>query len=221
MKREQIKVEKRTIVGRKIKSLRRDGILPANVYGKDLSSISVQLPLKSFKDLYKKVKETGLVDLEVDSQTLPVLIHNVQIDPKSQDVLHADFYKVNLLEKITSQTPLVSKGEPLAQLDKKGILLTLLSELEVEALPTDLPEKIEVDVSKLAEVNDQITVADVSVPTGVTILNEPSQVLFKIGELVQEEPVEEVPVVETPAEGEVPSETPQTSEAGEAPAKES
>ncbi|HVZ66815.1 MAG TPA: 50S ribosomal protein L25 [Patescibacteria group bacterium] len=185
--RESLKVTKRTILGKKIKKLRRDGILPANVYGKDMKSEAVQVAVKDFLEVYHVAHETGLVDLGLDNQTIPVLIHSVQIDPKSQMPLHADFFKVNLREKITAKIPVVAVGEPKAVADKVGLLEQPISEIEVEALPTDLPEKIEVNVENLAAVDEQVLVSDLKVDAGVTVLSEESQVVFKIGELVTKE----------------------------------
>src|SRR3989344_7671467 len=155
MKRENLKFDKRTITGKKVKKLRREGILPANIYGKEFKSTSVQVPVKDFLKVFSEVHETGLVDLAYDSQTLPVLIHNVQIDPRTQTPLHADFFKVNLKEKITARVPIVAIGEAKAVTDKVGLLEQPVSELEIEALPTDLPEKIEVNVEQLTKVDDQ------------------------------------------------------------------
>ena len=186
-KREELKVEKRSVVGKKVKKLRREGVLPANVYGKDMKSTSVQLPLKEFLPVYREVHETGLVDLILGSETLPVLIHSVQFNPKTKAPVHADFFKVNLKEKITARIPVVGVGEAKAELDKVGLLEQPVLEIEVEALPTDLPEKIEVNVENLALVDDQIAVSDLKVPQGVAVLSEESQVIFKIGELVTKE----------------------------------
>ncbi len=224
MKRENLKVESRKVTGKKVKKLRREGILPANVYGKDMKSSSVQLPLKEFLAVYREVHETGLVDLALDGQVLPVLIHNVQIDPRTQTAVHADFFKVNLKEKIKAQVPVVAVGEAKAVSDKVGLLEQPVSELEVEALPTDLPEHIEVNVENLAQVDDQIVVSDVKAPDGVSILSESSQVVFKVGELVTKEMEAEIAAAEaeaaaaaaeaqaeegvTPAEGEAPTEAP-------------
>lgn len=204
MQREKIQVEKRTITGKKVSQLRKEGLVPANIYGKDFTSTSIQLPLKDFKTLYKKVGETGLVDVTLDGKVIPILIQNVHIDPKSQDVLHADFFKVNLKEKITANIPVVITGEAVAVTEKKGTLLQLLQEIEVEALPTDLPEKIEVNVEKLAEVDEQILVSELSIPSSVTVITDGTQGVVRIGELAKEEPVEVAPAVEgeTPAEGE-------------------
>ncbi len=210
MKREKLAVEKRKILGKKIKNLRRDGILPANVYGKDFKSLSVQVPLKEFQKVFKEAGETGLVDLHVDSQTLPVLIHNVQTDYLGT-YLHADFYKVNLKEKVKTMVPILIIGEPKAVTEKIGLLMNILSEVEVEALPEALPENIEVNVENLALVDDQITVADIKATEGVEILTDPSQVIIKIGELVSKEAEELVAeeaaaAEEAKAEGAAPAE---------------
>lgn len=198
-KRETLKVEKREVLGKKVKKLRRDGILPANIYGKEFKSTSVQVPLKDFQAIFNIVHETGLVDLTLDSQTIPVLIHNVQINPRTQNTVHADFFKVNLKEKITARVPVVAIGEPKAVADKVGLLEQPVSEVEVEALPTDLPENIEVNVENLAQVDEQIMVSDIKVPDGVAILNEASQVVFKIGELVTKEMEEQMAADEAAA----------------------
>ena len=202
MKREKLAVEKRELLGKKIKKLRREGILPANIYGKGFESISVQLPLSSFKDVFSKVHETGLIDLTLGKEELPVLIHNVQINPKTQEVIHADFFKVNLKEKVTANIPIVPEGEPQAVTEKKGILLHPLLELEDEALPTDLPERIEVNVERLKDVDEHILVSDLKVPEGVSILTEKSETVFRIGELITKEAEAEAAAEEAAAEAE-------------------
>lgn len=222
MKTVQLKVEPRKVLGKKVKKLRKEGVLPANVYGKDVKSESVQVPYKEFDKVYKEAGETGLVELQVDGKVRPVLIHNIQFDPVSHEPLHADFYQVNLKEKVKTMVPLSFVGEPAAVTNKVGILLEQLSEVEVEALPTDLPESIEVNVESLANVDDQTTVADIKAPAGVTLLTDAGQVVAKIGELITKEAAQqaaaeaaaaEAAKAETaaaegaaPAEGEVPVE---------------
>ncbi len=198
-KREELKVEKREIIGKAVKKLRREGTLPGNVYGKDMKSQAVQLPLKDFQKVFDIVHETGLVDLALGSESIPVLIHNVAIDTRSSTPLHADFFKVNLKEKITAKIPLVAVGEPKAVTDKIGLLEQPVMELEVEALPTDLPESIEVNVEKMAIVEEQILVSDIKLPAGVEAISEPSQVIFKIGELVTKEMEEQAAADEAEA----------------------
>lgn len=191
MKRQKLAVEKRTVLGKKVKKLRKQGLLPANIYGKGIKSLAVQVIEKDFDKLYQEVGETGLIDVEVNGELRPVLIHNVQLDHLTKTPLHADFYQVNLKEKVKTMVPVVAVGEPKAVSEKIGLLLQPLSEVEVEALPEDLPEKIEVNVEPLTAVDEQITVSDIQAPTGVTILSDPSQVIVKIGELVTKEAQEQ------------------------------
>lgn len=239
MKRHKLLVEKRKILGKQIKKLRREGILPGNIFGKNIKSTSVQVPLKEFSAVYKETGETGLVDLELDGKIIPVLIQNLQSDYKN-NILHANFYQVNLKEKVKAAIPLEIIGEPTAVTEKVGLLINILSEVEVEALPEDLPENIQVNVEHLAAVDDQITVADLKVPAGVEVLTEATQVVAKIDELVSKEAQElaaeeaaaaeaakeeaaaaegaegQAPEGETPAEGAVEGEQP----AGEGKPKE-
>lgn len=187
MKRLQLDVQKRELVGKKVKRLRREGLLPANIYGKDVKSISVQVPVKDFDKVYKEVHETGLLDVALGTDIRPVLIHNVQLDPRTSLPVHADFYQVNLKEKVKTMVPIEPTGEPKAVTDKLGLLMQPLNEVEVEALPEDLPEKIEVNVEALLAIDEQITVADLKVSQAVTILTDPGQVVFKIGALISKE----------------------------------
>lgn len=200
MKHPQLTAEKRTVLGKQVKKLRREGILPANVYGKDLSSVSLQVKAEDFKKVFDEVGETGLVDLMLDGTKRPVLIKNVQMEFRNRMPVHADFYQVNLKEKVKTMVPIVLTGEPVAVTEKLGTLIHPLSEVEVEALPEALPENIEISIEHLAAVDDQVMVSDLKTEEGVTILTDPDQVVAKIAEIVEEPEPE--PVVEEGAEGE-------------------
>lgn len=200
MKRYKLVVEKRKTVGKKVKKLRKEGILPANLYGKNIKSLAVQVPYKEFEKVYKEARETGIIDVEIGGEIRPSLIHNVAQDYYNHRLLHADFFQVNLKEKVKTTVKIIAVGEPKAVSEKLGLLLQPLSEVEVEALPTDLPDKIEVNVGSLAQVNDQITVGGVKAPTAVTILTDPSQVVVKIGELISKEAAEQAAAEATAAE---------------------
>lgn len=203
MKHPQLTVEQRTVLGKQVKKLRRAGIMPANIYGKNLSSLAIQVKTSDFQAVYKEVGETGLVDVIVNGETRPVLIKNLNMDFRTRSPLHADFYQVNLKEKVKTMVPLVIVGEAKAVTEKTGLLLQQLSEVEVEALPEALPEHIEVLVESLAAVDEQLTVADLKAPDGVTILTDEGQTVARIGELVvEEEEPEEVVATEAGAEGE-------------------
>lgn len=224
MKRLQLKVEKRTVLGKKIKKLRKTGILPGNIYGKDIKSQAVQVPYKDFEPIYKEAGETGLIDVAVDGQLRPVLIHNVQLDHMTRLPLHADFFQVNLKEKVKTMVPVELTGEAKAVVDKVGMVLQTLSEVEVEALPESLPEKIEVNVETLAAVDDQFVVSDLKLPKGVTVLTDLGQVVVKITELVSKEAEEQATAEAAAAEAakaqgeegaEKPTEEPSSAEASE------
>ncbi len=187
MKRIKLAVEKRKILGKKLKKLRKENILPANIYGKGIKSLSVQLPYKEFVKAFKEVGETGLIDVEVDGQTRPSLIHNIQYDHLNHLALHADFYQVDLKTKVKTMVPVKITGEAKAVLDKLGLLLTPVSSIEVEALPEALPENIEVNVEHLTAVGDQIIISDIKTADGIIILNDKAQVVAKIGELISRE----------------------------------
>lgn len=186
MKHPKLTVEERKVLGKKIKGLRKQGILPGNVYGKDIKSTAVQVAEKDFLKIFDEVGETGLVDLELKDKTMPVLIHNIATDYK-HNILHADFYKVDLKAKIKAMVPVVVTGESKAVAENIGILMQILSEVEVEALPENLPENIEVNVEPLAEVDQQIIVGDLKTSQEVEILTDPTQVVVKISELVSKE----------------------------------
>ncbi len=206
MKRFKLTAEPRKITGKQVKKLRREGILPANVYGKDIKSQSLQLPQVEFNKVYDEAGETGVIDLTIGNDTIPVLIHNIHSDYRRQ-VIHADFFKVNLKEKVSTMVPIEVIGEAKAVTDQIGLLMEITKEVEVEALPTELPEKIEVNVEGLANIDDQISVADLKAPSGVEILTDANLVVVKIAELVSKEAAEdaaaeEAAAAEAAAEGE-------------------
>ncbi len=199
MKHPVLNAEARTVLGKKVKKLRREGLLPTNVYGKGLTSKALQVKLSDFQVIFKQVGETGLVELKVDAQTHPVLIKNLQMDYATETPLHADFYEVNLKEKVKAMVPVELVGQAKAVTEKLGVLLQTISEIEIEALPDRIPENIKVNVEPLAKLGDGITVGDLKAEEGVTILTDAGITIAKIAELAKEEVVV---VPEAPAEGE-------------------
>ncbi|MBI2028635.1 MAG: 50S ribosomal protein L25 [Candidatus Levybacteria bacterium] len=200
MNRLKLTVEKRKFLGKKVKKLRHEDILPANIYGKNIKSTAVQVPMLEFEKIYKSAGETGLIDVQVNGEIKPSLIHNVQQDYYNHRLLHVDFYQVDLKQKVKTMVPLITTGEPKAVSEKIGLLLQPLSEIEVEALPEDLPENIGVNVESLDVVDAQITVSDLKPPKGIAILTESSQVVAKIGELVSKEAAEQLAAEQAAAE---------------------
>lgn len=182
-----MKAKKRTLLGRKVKKLRRDGIIPANVYGKKIKSEAIEVDEKEFTEVFTKAGETAIVNLVLDSKDHPVLIHLVQHDPVTRFPLHIDFFQVDLKEKVTTKVPLVIVRESPAVKDKIGVLLHILSEVEIEALPADLLEKIEVDVSGLSAVGNLIKVGELKVSNKVKILTDINLDVVKIAPLISKE----------------------------------
>ena len=187
MKKYTLHAEKRTLVGRKVKNLRKAGKLPATVYGKKVASQSLTVGSDDFLKVYKSAGETGLVELLIEGKKRQVLIHTVQRHAVTHAPLHVEFLQVDLKEKVKTRVPLAFIGTPPAVSQKIGILLTVLDEVEVEALPTDLPEHIEVDVSGLDAVNQELKIADVKIPSGVTVLSDAGLTVVKIGSVVSKE----------------------------------
>ncbi|MBI5465627.1 50S ribosomal protein L25 [Candidatus Gottesmanbacteria bacterium] len=188
MEKHKLKAEKRKITGRKVKKLRQQGILPANIYGKGIKSLAVQLPVKDFLKVYEAAGETGIIELSLgQAKPDPVLVHNLQTHPVTSQPLHVDFHKVTLTEKVKATVPVVTVGEAPAVEQKTGVLLIPLDEIGVEALPADLPEHIKVDISKLESVDQEIKISDLKIPEKVTVLADPELVVVKIGPLIAEE----------------------------------
>lgn len=200
----KLKAKKRTIAGRKVKKLRRQQILPGNIYGRDVKSLSIELPLKEFEAVFKTAGETGIVDLTVDKEAKPrpVLIGNVQLDPVSDSFLHVDFRQVDLTKKVTVAIPLELIGESPAVI-KGGVLVRLVDELEVEALPNDLPDKFAVDISGLEEIGQGITLKQVKIDSAKVKLTAENldELVVKIEAPAKEE---EKPVEAAPADAETP-----------------
>ncbi len=215
MDKQILEAETRKISGRKVKTLRSQGLLPANVYGKKIKSGALQVNLKEFEKLFTKVGETGLITLNIKNgkkEEKAVLISNVQKSPISDSPIHVDFRQVDLTEKITAEVPVEIVGESPAEKQSIGTVVQYLDEIEVEALPTDLPEKFTVDVSALSEVDQAVFVKDLKVDQKKVTLNiNPDEILVKV-EPPQKEEVAPAPA---PAEGEVPVEGEVPAEGGE------
>jgi len=191
MKTHTLQGSVRTITGRKVKTLRRGGNIPATVYGKKVESVNVTVSAEAFGRVYKEAGETGVVQFSIDKDTRPVLIHHVQKDPVEGTVLHVEFHQVDLKEKVKAKVPLELTGESPAVAEKKGVLLTLADEVEVEALPTDLPESITVDVTGLTDVDQEVRVSSLTAPAGVVILTDAEVAIVKVGALVSKEAEEQ------------------------------
>jgi len=214
-----LKAEKRLLLGSKVKKLRRLGQIPANVFGHEVVSQAIQVSAVEFARVYKSAGETGLIWVKVEGEDKerPTLIKALTNNPITGQKLHIDFHQVNLKEKVTANVPVEIVGESQLVKDGLAVLDVNLHEIEVEALPTDLPENIVFDISCLTEIGAQLKVADVKLPTGVTLVTDSEMLVVALGAPMKEEPVEvpvteeevtgaEVPVEGAPVEGEKPAE---------------
>jgi len=196
-----LKAKIRKDIGRKVKLLRKEGILPANIYGKKIKSESIQIDLKEFLNIYKVVGDTKLFYIN----ERPVLVTNIQKDPVSDSLLHIDFHQVDLKEKVEAKVPVELIGESPAEKQSIGTVVQYLNEIEVEALPTDLPDKFEIDISKLSEVDQMVHVKDLPFDKSkIEVKTDLEEILVKV-EPPQKEEIIAPPVSEVPAEGEVPA----------------
>lgn len=199
------KVRKNT--GKNLKALRKKGLLPAIVYGPKLKTLPLEVDLKEFKKIYQEAGESSLVKLQLPElkKEYPVLIHEIQKDPLSDDFLHIDFYQAPLTEEVETKVPLVFQGTSPAVKELGGTLIKNLSELEIKALPQNLPKEIKVSIENLKTFEDKILVRDLKLAKEIKILKEPSEIIASVSppekveeelEKPPEEKVAEVEVVE-------------------------
>lgn len=203
-----ITAEKRETFGKKLRKMRHDGKIPANIYGPSFKSLSISLEGKDFNKVYRIAEETGIIYIKVDKQEVPALIKNVQIHPVSHLLLHIDFRKVDLAQKIETKVPIKIIGEAPAVKEKGGVLLTQTDEITVEALPQDIPHQVEIDISKMVEIGEEIKVADLGKSTKYDIKDDADKIIVSViahkEESLAPETTAAAPevITEKPAEGE-------------------
>jgi large subunit ribosomal protein L25 len=197
----ELKTQIREKLGKKVRSLREQGMLPAVLYRKGKENVNLQMDAAGFKKVFDEVGETSAVTLkieggngEVKNKERSALIHDLAHDPLTGEVIHVDFYEVKLDEKTTASVPLVFVGESLAIKTNGGTLIKSMTEVEVEALVRDLPRHIEVDISVLESFDAIIHIKDLKVPGNVKILAEPEEIVALAAAPRKEEEV--APVVE-------------------------
>ncbi len=196
----EIIAQPRTLLGKKTKKLRQDRKIPAVMYGGDIESFPIVVDFVNFNHVFAEAGETSVIDLAIGDRKESVLVKDIQRDPVSGNIIHVGFIKVDLTEKIEAQIPVEVIGEEENALVKSGdaLVLTVLGEITVEALPTDLPQAFVVDVSNLKEIGDVITVAQLEYDREkVEIVGqEDDEPVVKLDSAVYEEEVEEEEVTE-------------------------
>jgi large subunit ribosomal protein L25 len=211
--------EERLIVGKKVKLLRKEGKIPAHVFGNTKEVEHVTVDLKDFATVYDQAGETGVIELKIGTEkNRPVMVKDSQYHPVTGQLLHIDFFQVNLNVAVTVPVPVVLIGdEPELVHSGEAIVLQTISELQVEALPGDLIDQIEVNISVLKEIDDAILVETLNYDRSkLTVHAEPSEVVVKLAPAVTAEM--EALLEEQDAEAEAGTEEAQaeaTAEAGE------
>ena len=203
MEKVVIQAEKRTVVGKQVRALRREGKLPAVIYGYGIDPISIVLDTRSSSRILAKASSSSLVTIELEGKQYPTLVREKQLDFIRNSLIHVDFLAVSMTEKLTASVSVHIEGEAPAVMEYGAILVNGLTELEVECLASDLPERFTVDVSILTEVGEGIYVRDVVAPENVEILSDPEELIVFATAMAAEEVEEEEEVLEGEEEPEV------------------
>jgi large subunit ribosomal protein L25 len=211
-------VQAREDTGRgKVKDLRGKGFIPAVLYAQGKESLSIKVSHSDFLKLVHQHRiESAVINLKVKDdkkqKARPCLIKEIQYEPVHGDILHVDFNEISLTKTIKVNVPVVAKGEPAGVKQEGGSLEHILWEIEIECLPTDIPKGIDIDVSQL-KIGDSIHIKDITFPSGVKVLNDPSAIVLSVAAPMKEE------VVAAPVEGEVSQEPEVIKEKKEVPAE--
>jgi len=205
MTKKEIKLEAETRIIEKeqVADLRRKGYLPVNLYGPGKKNQNLKIKKINFAKVYDLAGESNLVDLMVDNEKLgKILIKEVQVDSIKSDIMHADIYQVDMNKKISTEIPLNFIGEAKAVKDHNTFLVKNLDSLEIECLPSDLVNQIDVDTSRLLEIGDAIRVSDLKLPAGMELITDKNDIVVSVVEQkIEVEPVAVEPTVEETADG--------------------
>lgn len=194
----KLKAKKRT--DKNAQDIRTQGIIPAVLYGPEVENLNLQVNLKEFNKVYKKAGESTLISLDIEGlkKEFLVLVHDIQFGSLGEDPIHVDFYQPLLKEETEVEVPIVLEGKSPAVKNLNATLVKNISEIEVKALPRNLPKEIKVNVKGLENFDDMILVKDLQVPEGVKVLREPEEILITVSAPEkleeEEEEKEEVPL---------------------------
>ena len=193
------------VTGKKVKTLRRNGVLPAIVYGQNIDPRPISLDMRDAVRILSTTTASNLVQLLVDDESITTLVRDRQYDPVTGAMLHVDFMRVSMTETLTTSVSLELVGEAPAVKNFGGILVTAQEQLEIQALPQDLPDHIDVDISVLEEIGDSIFVKDLPIPDNVEVLTniEEMVILVSAPAIEEEEEEEEEEILEEGEEPEV------------------
>jgi len=183
----ELVAQTRTQFGRALKEIRVKGFIPAELYGHGVKNEHVAVIAKDFIKLFRKAGESTIIDLDIAGKKHPVLIQDVTRNPITDEILSADFYQVRLDKKLRLKVPVNFVGESPAVKEKGGILVKALSEIEIEALPSDIPHQIAVHLNTLVDIGNTIHVGELVVPKGVRVLVDPKFAVITVTARLTEE----------------------------------
>lgn len=204
---QELTAKPRNELGKKVAALRRAGFLPAVVYGEGVASEPVSVAMRDFDKVYREAGESSVVMLKVEGgKNLNVMIHDVAYDPLTSKPIHVDFYSVRMDKEIETKVPLIFVGESPAVKGESGILVKVMHEIEVKALPKDLPHEISVDTTPLDKIGARIYIKDVALPQGVKSLAEAQEVVALVAAPRSEEELKALETEAAPVVAEVKTE---------------
>ena len=205
MEQIELKTQKRKVLGKKVKNLRREGLIPAVLYGHKTDAVPLQVEERELNRILTQAGGHRLIALKIgrSRKRQMALAKEVQWDVISRKPIHVDFYAVIMTEKVTIEVPLVFVGEAPAASQAGAIVLQGLDEVEIECLPGDLVEAIEVDVTELVEMDQTIYVKDLRVPPALDVLTDAEEIVARVAWAAAEEVEEEEVVPVAPEEVEV------------------
>jgi large subunit ribosomal protein L25 len=186
-----LEAENRSAIGKKVRAIRRQGLVPAVLYGHGIDGQPIQVDAKEVEQLLSDVSASTLIDLKVGKDDHKVLVRDVQRDVIRRDLMHIDFLKVAMDVAIRTTVPVELVGEAPAARELGGILVTGVTEIEIEALPEDLPDRIIVDLEPLKEIDDAIAIEDLYLGDGVKVLTDTSENVAHVIYMAEEELEEE------------------------------
>lgn len=185
----------RTRIGKRTKALRREGVLPGVMYGAGIEAVPIEMDGREASRLLDRASRSTLIELGLDGENYTVLVRDVQRDVIRRDYMHVDFLNVAMDVRIRAEVPIELVGSPPAAKEAGVVLVTGVSEVEVEALPNDLMDRITVDLGGLVEIDDSITVADLYLGENVEVLTDADElvarVIYQAEEIIEEPEVEE------------------------------
>ncbi len=199
-------VQKRKIFGKKVKELRNQDLIPAELYGREFKNLHLSVSTKNFLRVFKETGESSIIELvfndnEESKKNINVLVHDVQRHPLIDKIFHIDFYRVKMDEVVKITVPLEFINEAPAVKEKKGVLIKAINEIEIEALPSDLLHNISVDLSVLDNIGKNIYVEEIKISEKIKVLTDLKTVIVAVAEPIKEEEVKEIRVEDVKVAG--------------------